>query len=112
MTNETTDYNRPSMEGWRDGAGFATEKLQDLIDYIDECKENVDKLMEAARTRGIWHLNNPYFEDFEPDDTPEEEIEAYAKRILGKWSESRVLLDQAKTLVNQAKSNMAELIDE
>ncbi len=57
-------------------------------------------------------LNHPYFEDFEPDDTPEEEIEAYGKRILDKWSESRVLLDQAKILVKQAKSNMAELIDE
>ncbi len=110
MKAGSEDYNIPSIEGWRDGAGFAETKLQDTIDCMDECRESIESLMEAARTCGDWPKKGcPYFEDFERKGESDEEIHAVAADVLDKWSSARALIDQARNLMNQARTIMKEI---
>ncbi len=113
MDNETIDYNVPSLEGWREAAGCAEEKIQDIIEDVDEVKESIERLIEAARTCGSWPGTEwKYFEGFERKGESDEEILKFATRVQNNWSSARVLLDQARELMDQAKSIMKKLNEE
>ncbi len=113
MDNETIVYNVPSIEGWREAAGCTEEMIQDVIVDIDEARESIESLFEAARTCGSWQgVRWKYFEEFERKGESDEEIQEYASRVLKNWSSARVLLDQAQELMDQAKSIMKKMNEE
>jgi len=113
MDNETIDYNVPSIEGWREASGCAEEKIQDVIVDIDEVRESIENLFEAARTCGSWQGESwKFFEEFERKGESDEEIQEYASRVLKNWSSARILLDQARELMDQAKTIMEKLNEE
>lgn len=110
---ESFEYvHRPSLEGWRETAGFAESELRDIIYGIDECKKDVDKIIEAARTQGDWPREGwPFFDEYFRGEETDEEVEELAKKVQEKWSSVQDLIDHARELLSQAASIMSDFGD-
>lgn len=104
--------HRPSIEGWRETAGYAEERLTDVLSFIDERKKDVDEIIEASRTQGDWPGKRPYFENYARGDETDEEVEELAKKVQDKWCSAKELIDHARVLMAQACSIMSDLYAE
>ena len=110
---ESIEYDhRPSLEGWRETAGFAECELRDIIYDIDECRKDVDEILEAARTQGDWpSKGEPYFDNYFRGEETDEEVEEMARKVQEKWSSVQDLIVQARELLSQAASVMSDFGD-
>ena len=113
MEKELDEKNVPTLDGWKDVALFAVDQMNDAKDWLVGGIEETEELLAATRSNSDWPWEGRnVFEETEPDDATEEEIEAYAARIQDKWSEAKALLLQAKGLIDQAKACMDEFKNE
>ena len=109
MEKELDEKNVPMLDGWKDVALFAVDQMNDAKDWLVGGIEETEELLAATRSNSDWPWEGRnVFEETEPDDATEEEIEAYAARIQEKWSESKTLLSKAKELIEQAQACMEE----
>ena len=113
MKKELEDKNVPTLDGWKEVALFASNQMNDAKDWLVGGIEETEELLAATRSNSDWPWEGRnVFEETEPDDATEEEIEAYAAKIQGKWSEAKALLLQAKELIEQSQALMDEFKDE
>lgn len=109
MEKELDEKNVPTLDGWKDVALFAVDQMNDAKDWLVGGIEETEELLAATRSNSDWPWEGRnVFEETEPDDATEEEIEAYAARIQEKWSEAKTLLSKAKELIEQAQACMEE----